>query len=175
LNELCPSKTEGAGKAGRPMHPQPHVQKWKAHELVTTGSPDQSGFPRAMVLTAASWSPRRPGSFATVAPRMLTHLTRSGLKRLRRTWRQRRGVRTTRLHRTQHRRSSARRQSLTNPKDRPATTIARRRCRVHRIPPRVRDDREPPLWGRDGRDMAADLPWKEREIFCEFGLDRKLV
>jgi hypothetical protein len=35
------------------MHPQPHVQKQKAHELVTTGSPDQSGFPRAMVLTVS--------------------------------------------------------------------------------------------------------------------------
>ena len=35
--------------------------------------------------------------------------------------------------------------------DPPATTIARRRCRVHRIPSRVRDDRETPLLpGKDG-------------------------
>ena len=34
---------------------------------------------------------------------------------------------------------------------RPATTIARRRCRVHRIPSRVRDDRDTPLLpGKDG-------------------------
>jgi hypothetical protein len=30
--------------------------------------------------------------------------------------------------------------------------------RVHRISPRVRDDREPPLWvGRDGEQYAGDL------------------
>ena len=31
---------EGAGKAGRRMHPQPRVQNKKAHEQVTTGSPE---------------------------------------------------------------------------------------------------------------------------------------
>ena len=49
----CPSKTEGAGKAGCPMHPQPRAQRWKAHELVTTGSPSSSGLPCAMVLTVS--------------------------------------------------------------------------------------------------------------------------
>ena len=39
------------------------------------------------------------------------------------TWRQRRGVRTTRLHRPQQQRSSTRRDQLTSPKDRPATTL----------------------------------------------------
>jgi|SRR5215208_3816447 len=35
---------------------------------------------------------------------------------------------------------------------RPAITIARRRCRVHCIPPRVRDDRDTPLeWGGTAR------------------------
>src|SRR4051794_20311044 len=33
------------------MHPQSRVQMNKAHEVVTTGSPKQSGIPRAMVLT----------------------------------------------------------------------------------------------------------------------------
>ena len=34
-------------------HPQPHARK-KAHELATTGSPDRSGLPCAMVLTGSS-------------------------------------------------------------------------------------------------------------------------
>jgi hypothetical protein len=48
-----PKKTEGAGKAGCSMHPQPRAQRWKAHELVTTGSPSSSGLPCAMVLTVS--------------------------------------------------------------------------------------------------------------------------
>ena len=55
--ELCinfvPRKTEGAGKTGCPMHPQPRMQNEKAYEVVTTGSPERSGLPCAMVLTAS--------------------------------------------------------------------------------------------------------------------------
>jgi hypothetical protein len=40
-----PSKTEGAGKTGRPMRPQPRVQSKKAHELVTTGHRIDPAFP----------------------------------------------------------------------------------------------------------------------------------
>ncbi|WP_036053275.1 hypothetical protein [Bradyrhizobium sp. URHD0069] len=43
-----------------------------------------------------------------------------------------------------------------------------RRCRVHRIPPRVRDDRDTPLsWGETAR--LIDLIWvkREAEYFCE--------
>jgi len=36
-----------------PAHPQPCVQGRKAHKLVTTGSPKQSGTPCAMVLTVS--------------------------------------------------------------------------------------------------------------------------
>jgi hypothetical protein len=50
---LSLQRTEGAGKAGRPMRPQPRMQKWKAYEQVTTGSPDRSGLPCAMVLTVS--------------------------------------------------------------------------------------------------------------------------
>jgi hypothetical protein len=49
-----PKQMEGAGNAGCALHPQSHVQNKKAHEVVTTGSPEQSGIPRAMVLTAYS-------------------------------------------------------------------------------------------------------------------------
>ena len=49
---VMPSRKEGAGKAGCRLHPQPHAQGKKAHELVTTGSPESAGFPCAVVLTA---------------------------------------------------------------------------------------------------------------------------
>src|SRR4051795_11726511 len=44
--------------------------------------------------------------------------------------------------------------------------------RVHRIPPRVRDDREPPLLvGRDGGAYNFDLGEMETTIFFQTGLD----
>ena len=60
---------------------------------------------------------------------------------------QRRGVRTTRLRRP-----------------RSAPFVSATAC-VHRIPPRVRDDREPPLVGRDGG--ISELIWlgHERKYF----------
>jgi hypothetical protein len=66
--------------------------------------------------------------------------------------RQRRGVRTTRLRRPQ------------------ARALVRSAARVHRIPPRVRDDRDTPLeWGGMARNM--DLIWgkREEEYFCKRG------
>jgi hypothetical protein len=52
----------------------------------------------------------------------------------------------------------------------PCIHLPRRRCRVHHIPPRVRDDRDPPLLSRrDGAEKAADLGTKESEIFCAPG------
>ena len=66
------------------------------------------------------------------------------------------GARTTRFCRTLQRRSSARRRSLTS-RARPATTCHARRCRVHRIPPRVRDDHDTPLCGVGRRGYSGDL------------------
>src|SRR5712672_1531582 len=37
-------------------------------------------------------------------------------------------------------------------------------ARVHRIPPRVRDDRETPLWGTGPNRYSADLPPPSSEI-----------
>ena len=65
---------------------------------------------------------------------------------------------------------------LTGPiRTRPASPFARRRCRVHRIPPRVRDDREPPLWGRDGRVYRSDFSSGGSGIFFASGLDTDLL
>jgi hypothetical protein len=63
-------RTEGAGNAGCAVHPRPRVQK-KAHALATTGTPQSTGIPCAMVLRLISCSPRGPGSFAPVIPEKL--------------------------------------------------------------------------------------------------------
>src|SRR5262245_46152369 len=51
---------EGAGNAGCLVHPRPRVRR-KVRELVTTGTPKQSGIPCAMVLRLISCSPRCAG------------------------------------------------------------------------------------------------------------------
>jgi len=62
------------------------------------------------------------------------------------------GVRTTRFCRTLKRRSSCTPANRSRGSTRPATSIARRRSRVHHIPSRVRDDARPPLLSeRDSR------------------------
>src|SRR5579872_1176476 len=40
--DIAPPEKEGAGKAGRLMHPQPHARNKKHMSLVTTGSPEAS-------------------------------------------------------------------------------------------------------------------------------------
>jgi hypothetical protein len=47
-----PSEDQGAGKAGRPMRPQPCVQNESSRKQVTTVTPETPGIPRAAVLTA---------------------------------------------------------------------------------------------------------------------------
>jgi hypothetical protein len=56
-----------------------------------------------------------------------------------------------------------------DPKEPPCNHCACRRCRVHRVPPRVRDDREPPLWGRDGAVVLLILASAEAEYFLPWG------
>jgi hypothetical protein len=56
------------------------------------------------------------------------------------------------------------------------SAVRRRHIRVHRIPPRVRDDREPPLrW--DETTEICEVIWvgREEEIFFQKGLDRNPV
>jgi hypothetical protein len=53
--------------------------------------------------------------------------------------------------------------------------VRQRRIRVHRIPFRVRDDREPPPWKeRDGNGYTSDLAVLKIRIFFAEGLDRIL-
>jgi hypothetical protein len=71
-SNLPPSSSEGAGNAGRSMHPQPRVRNEKKHtSVVTTVTPETPGIPRAMVLRLIPRSPRGPGFFAPVASRIL--------------------------------------------------------------------------------------------------------
>ena len=52
--------------------------------------------------------------------------------------------------------------------NRPAIKLARRRCRVHHIPSRVRDDRDPPLLGDEtARTGELICPTKPAKCFCE--------
>jgi hypothetical protein len=54
-------------------------------------------------------------------------------------------------------------------------TARPQRIRVHRIPFRVRDDREPPLWKeRDGARYKADLGMLKIRIFLQKGLDTEI-
>jgi hypothetical protein len=144
--------------------------------VVTTGSPDQSGFPRAMVLTAyfvlspatGLFCHRRLADIGAIhnpvgpeaSPQNLTpasgrqdHTTSPS------------ATCVVRLHAVN--RSRAQRTAL-RPRLR-ADAIASTASR-----PRVRDDREPPLWGRDGRTCRDDLPDGESGIFFESGLDTDL-
>jgi hypothetical protein len=51
---------------------------------------------------------------------------------------------------------------------RPAITSRAQRCRVHRIPPRVRDDRDTPLeWDETARVIDLIWVWREQKSFCK--------
>jgi hypothetical protein len=52
------------------------------------------------------------------------------------------------------------------------SAVRQEHVRVHRIPSRVRDDRERPLVGRDGAGYGFDLGEKRRNIFLQMELDR---
>jgi hypothetical protein len=68
-----PLKTEGAGNAGCPMHPQPRVRLvvLVCTRVFTAEAPETSGIPHAMVLRLIARSPRGPGSLAPVIPEKL--------------------------------------------------------------------------------------------------------
>ena len=107
-----------------------------------TGTP---GIPCAMVLTAASCSPRRSGFLVTVIGEIsFTNLT-----------------------------PASRRQDHTTSPSASQAHLVKSAARVHRIPSRVRDDRDTPLHG-DGTAADVEVIWVKREvgIFLRTGLDR---
>ena len=110
---------EGAGNAGRPMRPIAACAMVVVERTrVSQVTPESPGIPRAMVLRLITRSPRGPGFLAPVIG----------------------GVASANLMP-----ASGHQDHTTSPSA--SRAIRQERIRVHRIPPRVRDDREPPLCG----------------------------
>jgi hypothetical protein len=114
-----PLKDKGAGNAGRPMRPAVSCARWskKAHTSIQV-TPESPGTPRAMVLRLISCSPRCSGLLATVVPEMLS------------------------LPRNLTPASGCQDHTIL-----PSASgaLVSRTLRVHRSPPRERDDRVSPL------------------------------
>src|SRR6202011_2104914 len=98
-------------------------------------------------LRLTSRSPRRPGFFATVIPEKLA---------------------------SQELDTSV---GVSGPHDFAVRLSAVRQWHfsVHRIPPRVRDDREPPLSGTGHREYSLIFISEKQKYFCKGGLDRFLL
>ena len=150
--DVVPLEMRGAGNAGCALHPRSRVQectKKSAHEH--TGSAEavrhslRNGFTAYAVLSSATNSSchRRPADsdwpkpgWADASPLDLASAT---------------DARTTRFCRTQPAPFVLRAVTSLTSSASPCDQLARRRCRVHRIPSRVRDDRDTPLLpGKDG-------------------------
>jgi hypothetical protein len=171
-----PRKSEGAGNAGCPRHPQPVCIDSK-HTVVTTSTPDHPAFPAQWFYGLCRALPGDEFVFVTVAPRIDggpnpvgLDVTSTGL-----------GIsngcqdHTVLPYAATSTNASAshvlpaeilakalKRRSSCAPYERsretrPAITSRARRCRVHRILPRVRDDRDTPLCGEDGGVCRSDL------------------
>ena len=153
---IRPRKSEGAGNAGCTLHPRSRVQKMhkEAHTSIQVQR-RQSDIPCAMVLTV---------SF------VLSSVTGLCCHR-----RSREALASHELD-TSVGVSGPHDFAVRNNIVRPHALSARRYHRVHRIPPHVRDDREPPLSsGETARAGSADLPDGESGIFLREGMDRFLV
>jgi hypothetical protein len=137
-------RNKGAGNAGCALHPRSRVQnaQKEAHTSIQVQR-RQSGIPCAMALRLMPCSPRRRIRLVTVAAGLMAdrlRLDRFATDSLAPAT----GVGTTRFCRTRPAPSSCvpfTAHEFCSPCDHPA----RRRCRVHRIPSRVRDDRDTPL------------------------------
>ncbi len=145
-----PKRSEGAGKAGCALHPRSRVQSARrnAHTSIQVQR-RASGLPCAMVLRLMARSPRRRIRLATVAAGLTAASDPVGSNAPPTAWHQQRvsephafavrfgAVRPARRYRSR--------------RTRPATSFRADAKHVHRIPSRVRDDRETPLLpGRDG-------------------------
>jgi hypothetical protein len=151
---------EGVGNAGCPLHPRSRVHFVLVERTrLTTSTPERPAFPHAMVLRLMSRSPPVTGLFChrrqrisgcprpvgpTCHPANLTpasgrhdHTILPSAKSVSR----QRAIDPSRIQRT-----------------RPAIPSRAKRCRVHRIQPRVRDDHDTPLlWG--GMRKVLDVIW----------------
>src|ERR1700694_345213 len=161
--ELCknlrPRKTEGAGNAGCALHPRSRVQvaQGNAHTSIQV----QRRHPASPARWLYGLCRALPGDEFVLSPSsadLSGSSTPVGFEFATADLAPATGVRTTRFCRTLKRRSSCAPVNRSRGSTRPATSIARRRSRVHHIPSRVRDDARPPLLSeRDSRSEATDL------------------
>ena len=120
----------GRGECRVPTAPAASCAKVESTRVVTTVAPEHPAFPHAMVLTAASYSPRRSGFLVTVIGEIsFTNLT-----------------------------PASRRQDHTTSPSASQAPLVKSAARVHRIPSRVRDDRDTPLQG-DGTAVVMEVIW----------------
>src|SRR5450432_3648322 len=162
---------EGVGNAGCPLHPRPRVHfVLVARTRATTSTPESPSIParngfnslcRALPGDRAVLPPSSAdmSCLSPVGPTQLRELDASvgasGPHDF--------AVREKRL-------SSARRLSLKSLSTRPAIPSRAKRCRVHRNPPRVRDDHDTPLlWG--GMRKVLEVIWgvRKQRYFCKEG------
>src|ERR1700754_1981000 len=137
-------RAQGMPDAGRTHGPPAKGRKQAA---LTTGKAGTTGIPCAMVLTAASCSPRSAGLDSLHRPGIITRdLIPASGDQDHTTW------------------PSARMLSPARERAEPP--------HVHRTPPPyVRDDRDTPLqWRRDGERIIMDFGKMEVEYFCGPGL-----
>jgi hypothetical protein len=178
--ELCGNlgairKTEGAqGKPGARCTRSLACKVKIAHELVTTGSPEQSGLPCAMVLTVSF---ALPGDEFLLSPSSADYglaEARSGRRHLRK-------LDTSNGCQDHTTLPSAKAPFVRAPAERSRARLdppcdgrlRARRCRVHRIPcPTSVTIAMRPSVGRNGGAYGFDLGQAETGKFLETGLDR---
>jgi hypothetical protein len=150
--EFCTNvvpRKRGAGNTGCTLHPRSRVQnaQRKTHTSIQVQR-RQSGIPCAMALRLISRSPRRRIRLVTVAAGLMGKSNPVGSISPPAAWHQQR---VSGPHGFAVRISAVRPRAVARSRKTALRTFARRRCRVHRIPSRVRDDARPPLLpGKDG-------------------------
>jgi hypothetical protein len=137
------NKQEGAGKAGCALHPRSRVQMGrKKRTRAYRSSGGNPAFPARWVTAYSELSPVT-GLSCHRRPRkvlLFANLTPA----------------------------SGRQDHTASPSAPPALVV--RRPRVHRIPPRVRDDRDPPLSSGETREVKSLIcPGREAEYFLSDG------
>ena len=151
------SPREGAGNAGCPLHPQPRVQCVGSTRVSSPRSHrEHPAFPHAMVLTAYfGLSPviglschRHPRIKALSVPGRADNASANLTP------------------------ASRRQDHTTSPSAKISALVSSAAC-VHRIPPRVRDDRDTPLmWDETAQDIEVIWVRRKQEYFCKWDWTR---
>ncbi|MEH2535608.1 hypothetical protein V1277_005093 [Bradyrhizobium sp. AZCC 1588] len=161
-----PYRKRAQGMPGALLHPRSRVQvaQRDAHTSIQV-QPRHSGIPCAVALRLIPCSPWRRIPLASIADGLKACRTRLGSTHLRQ---------LDTSHGCQDHTALpyasapyVLRAVSAHGRSRPANNLSRRRCRVHRIPPHVRDDGQRPSC-RDGTAEFVSVIWVcgEAEYFC---------